>query len=181
MKAPIPKLKAMIRFFASNTDLRLLGKKKLMKLFYFTDFGHVKKYASPITYDTYIHLEHGPVPSTILNLISSVETDLDHSLLGDALSVQREVNNPLRRIVPTEAFSEKDAEYFTKSELLTMKEVCARFATATGRFIEARSHEESAWVNTDELDEIPYTLAINDPDCQVSEEEISFVVGAIAN
>jgi hypothetical protein len=68
---PIPKLKAMIRYFATYTDPRSLGKKKLMKLFYFADFEHVKKYASPITFDNYVHLEHGPVPSTILNLVNA--------------------------------------------------------------------------------------------------------------
>jgi hypothetical protein len=66
MNIPIQKLKAMILFFATFTDPRLLGKKKLMKLFYFADFGHVKRYASPITYDNYVHLEHGPIPSAIL-------------------------------------------------------------------------------------------------------------------
>ena len=180
MKIPIPKLKAMIRYFATYTDPRLLGKKKLMKLFYFADFGHVKKYASPITFDNYVHLEHGPIPSTILNLVNSVESDVDQSILGDSFRVEKRADSLMSKIVPTRDFSEKDAEYFTKSELQTMEEVCKRFAGETGKYIEDRSHEEAAWATTDELEGIPYSLAVNDPDCQVSEEEINFVVNALA-
>ena len=75
MKIPKTKLKAMLRYFCTNTNPSFLGKTKLMKLFYFADFLHVKKYGVPITYDTYIRLEHGPVPSKILNLVNSIIDD----------------------------------------------------------------------------------------------------------
>lgn len=176
MNIPIPKLKALILYFATNTDPRLLGKIKLMKLFYFVDFTHVKKYASPITFDNYVHLEHGPVPSTILNLVTSAETDLDDAILADTISVEVQENSLQKRIIPTRKFSEKDAQIFTPSELAVMKEVCERFADKTGKFIEDRSHEESAFVMTKELEEIPYTLAVHDLDCLSKKEEIEFVL-----
>jgi uncharacterized phage-associated protein len=179
MKIPIPKLQAMIRFFASNTDPRLLGKKKLMKLFYFTDFAHVKKYASPITYDNYINLEHGPVPSTILNLINSVENDTDDALLADSLVVETKDDSYLKRIVPTKQFSESDIKYFALSELKVLQSVCERFKDKTGKFIEERSHEESAWRLTSELEDIPYTLAVNDPDCLISKEDIELALSVM--
>ena len=72
MKIPLSKLKAMLLFFASNTNPALLGKVKLMKLFYFCDFMNIKKYGAPITFDNYVHLEHGPIPSTIMNLVSLI-------------------------------------------------------------------------------------------------------------
>jgi uncharacterized phage-associated protein len=172
MKIPIPKLQAMIRFFASNTDSRLLGKKKLMKLFYFADFMHVKKYASPITYDNYVHLEHGPIPSTILNLINAVENDNENALLAESLMVEIKENSLLKRVVPTRSFSENDLKYFTPSEFKILQNVCERFNDKTGRYIEERSHEEAAWRLTNELDDIPYTLATKDPDCLTDENEI---------
>src|SRR3989344_8398249 len=131
MKIPIPKLQAMIRYFATYTEPRLLGKKKLMKLFYFIDFTHVKKYASPITFDNYVHLEHGPAPSTILNLVTSVETDLDDAILADTISVEIQENSLQKRIIPTRKFSEKDEQILAPSELAVMKEVCERFADKT--------------------------------------------------
>lgn len=176
MNIPTQKLKAMIRYFGTHTDSRLLGKKKLMKLFYFADFGHVKKYASPITFDNYVHLEHGPVPSTILNLVNAVEYDLDESLLGDAISVETSDASYIKRIVPKAKFSERDAALFSPSELDILKTVSTRFSNSTGKFIEDRSHEEAAWSKTGELQNIPYTLATEDSDCQSSKEEIEFVL-----
>src|SRR3990167_5532949 len=87
MKISEAKIKRMILYFAQHTDASLLGKTKLMKLFYFTDFRHVKKYLTPVTNDRYVNLEHGPVPSTIMNLVDAVENDIDSSILGDAISV----------------------------------------------------------------------------------------------
>src|SRR3989338_11626754 len=116
MRIPIPKLKAMILYFATFTEPRLLGKVKLMKLFYFVDFTHVKNYASPITYDNYIHLEHGPIPSTILNLVDAVENDTDNAILADSFSVVTREDSNQKRIVPTRRFIKKDEEYFSPSE-----------------------------------------------------------------
>src|SRR3989344_3546798 len=179
MKIPIPKLQAMIRYFATYTEPRLLGKKKLMKLFYFADFTHVKKYASPITYDNYVHLEHGPIPSTILNLINAVENDADEALLADSLSVETNEDSPMKRIAPTRKFSESDSKYFSVGELKVLESICARFASKTGKFIEDQSHKEAAWLETNELEGISYTLAANDPDCLVDKEEIELALAAM--
>lgn len=176
MKISILKLQAMIRFFATNTDHRLLGKKKLMKLFYFTDFAHVKKYASPITYDNYVNLEHGPIPSTILNLINAVENDTENALLADSLIVETRNGSLMKRIVPTRKFSEEDKKYFTLGELNVLNSVCERFKNKTGRFIEDMSHKETAWRETHELENIPYTMAVGDPDCLTDKEEIELAL-----
>lgn len=176
MKIPIPKLKAMARYFATNTDPNLLGKKKLMKLFYFVDFGHIKKYASPITYDNYVHLEHGPIPSKILNLVNAVENDTENSILGDALLIEIKDGSDMKRIVVSQKFTEKDKDYFTATELKIMEEVCKKFRDSNGRNIEDASHKESAWLMTKELDDIPYTLAVNDPDCLVDKEDIETIL-----
>ena len=87
MMIPIKKLKAVILFFGTHTDTKFLGKVKLMKLFYFLDFMHVKNYGSPVTYDNYINLEHGPIPSAIKNLVDTATDDVDNSLLADTISI----------------------------------------------------------------------------------------------
>lgn len=176
MKIPIQKLKAMIRYFATCTDPRLLGKKKLMKLFYFADFGHVKKYGSPITFDNYVHLEYGPIPSAIMNLVTEVEIDPDNAILADALSVETREGSLQKRIVPVKRFTEADERYFSPSELKILKSVCGRFADKTGKYIEDVSHKEAAWAKTDELESISYTLASDDPDSLVDKEEIELAL-----
>lgn len=176
MKIPIAKLGAMIRYFGTYTDPSLLGKKKLMKLFYFVDFVHVKNYASPITYDNYVHLEHGPIPSTIMNLVTSVETDPDNAILIQSMSIETSVNSNLKKIVPKSLFTDKDNDFFSPSEIKIMKEVSQRFKEKNGKFIEDSSHEENAWSSTAELEDIAYTLAVGDPDCLVEKEEIELAL-----
>ena len=55
----LDKIKSIKIYFAKNTNSQYLGKVKLMKLFYFLDFTHVKDYGIPVTYDTYYKLETG--------------------------------------------------------------------------------------------------------------------------
>jgi len=176
MRIPLSKLKAMVLFFATNTDKRLLGKVKLMKLFYFVDFGHVKEYGSPITWDTYIKLEHGPIPSGIKNLIDSVDEDIDNSLLADVIDIAKSENGHIHRIVPLRAFAEEDKKYFSEDELNIMKAVCIRFANKTAKEIEDASHREAAWQNTSLLDVIAYSRAADDSDCNIPKEEIELLM-----
>ena len=48
-----------------------------------------------------------------------------------------------------------------------------RFGARNTKYIEDASHKESPWKKTKLLDNIPYSLAIEDKDCVVSREEIS--------
>ena len=60
-----------------------------------------------------------------------------------------------------------------------LESICARFASKTGKFIEDQSHKEAAWLETNELEGISYTLAANDPDCLVDKEEIELALAAM--
>ena len=176
MRLPIPKLKAILRYFGTHTNQRFLGKTKLMKLFYFLDFTHIKKYAAPVTFDHYVNLEHGPIPSTILNLINEAIEDLDHSILSDAVSFEKVDGIDMFRLKPLREFSTKDEKYFTQSELETLRAVCNRFGDKNTKFVEDVSHKEAPWKETGFLDSIPYTLATHDEDCLVTEEEIELAM-----
>lgn len=172
MKISESKIKRMILYFASHTDPRLLGKTKLMKLFYFTDFRHVKKYLTPVTNDIYVNLEHGPIPSMIMNLVNAVENDVDESVLGDTISIVAREGSNMSRVQALRSFTEKDAEHFTKSELAVMDEVCEIFKECTGKQIEDASHNESAWLKTKLGEFIPYTLGAGDSDSLVEKGDI---------
>ena len=43
---------------------------KLVKLVYLCDRESMDRYGAPITYDQYVSMDHGPVPSTTLDLIN---------------------------------------------------------------------------------------------------------------
>jgi uncharacterized phage-associated protein len=172
---PLRKLKAIILYFCSHTDNKFLGKVKLMKLFYFADFGHLKKYGAPITFDTYVKLEHGPIPSTIKNLVDTASDDIDNSELVDTISIEKPEGTDMCRIIGLRKFSEADAKLFSRAELETLKEVCIRFGDKNTKNIEDSSHNEAAWQKTNLLDPIPYTLASDDKDCRVSKEELELL------
>ena len=143
-----------------------------MKLFYFIDFLHVKKYGSPITYDTYVNLEHGPIPSTIMNLVNAVSDDLDNSLLADTIRIEKVSDQGIQRIVCENKFSDKDKKLFTNTEIEVMNEVVQRFGNKNTKYLEDASHKEAPWMQTKLSQKIPYSLAANDPDSMVSKEEI---------
>lgn len=175
MNISLPKLKAILLYFGTNTDPRFLGKVKLMKLFYFLDFMHLKKYGAPVTYDTYVNLEYGPIPSAIKNLVDTAMEDVDNALLADTIKFQQLQRNDganMYRIVPTRKFTEQDKKYFTPTELETLEAVCRRFGDKNTEYVKKVSHEEAPWRETNPLETIPYTLATKDSDCLVSEEEI---------
>lgn len=176
MNISIPKLKAIILYFASNTDNKFLGKVKLMKLLYFLDFGHVKKFGSPVTYDKYVNLEHGPIPSTIKNLVDTAEDDADSSLLSEVINIEHPEGTNMCRIIPRRKLSEKDMSYFTEGEIKVLENVCKRFGDKTTKYTEDQSHEEAPWKETKLLEYIPYELAAKDKDCLVSLEEIQLLL-----
>ena len=179
MKISLPKLKAILLYFGNNTDTKFLGKVKLMKLFYFLDFLHVKKHGSPVTYDTYVNLEHGPIPSTIKNLIDTAAEDIDRSSLSDTISCEwQELSDggSMCRIKPARKFTKEDAKHFSDSELRILDQVCKRFGDKNTRDIEDASHKEAAWTKAQLLEEIPYSLAAEDRDSQVTKEEIELLL-----
>jgi len=50
-----------------------ISKTKLMKLMFFIDFEHTKKYNRPITWSSYHRLPQGPVPSYLLDVINNTK------------------------------------------------------------------------------------------------------------
>jgi uncharacterized phage-associated protein len=179
MNLPLSKIKSMLLYFATHTDPRFLGKVKLMKLFYFADFAHVKKYGTPITNDCYFHLEHGPVPSAIMNFVTSVEYEPEEALMADVISVEIREGRNMKRIIPQRNLEQSDQDYFSGTELDILRTVCERFKTTTGKEIEDISHKESAYTQTSEGESIPYILASNDPDCQVPKEDLEVLLSVL--
>jgi len=179
MNISLPKLKAILLYFGNNTDTKYLGKVKLMKLFYFLDFLHIKKYGSPVTYDRYIHLEHGPIPQSIKNLIDTASDDPDNSILTDAISFERPQGIDMIRMIPNKKFGEEDKKYFSETELEILDLVCNRFGNKNTKYIEDASHKESPWMETAMLEEISYSLAASDSDCCISKEEIELMESLI--
>lgn len=180
MRLPLKKLKAILLYFYSNTDKRYLGKVKLMKLFYFLDFVHVKKYGLPVTYDNYVHLEHGPIPSTIKNLVDQVEEDVHSAILADTITILSPSEGQLiHQVIGSRELLDSELKLFSDTELDVLKEVCDRFGSKNTQATEAASHGEAPWRDTNQLQSIPYSLAGRDPDSIFTEEEIDYGLSVV--
>ena len=172
MDIPLIKLKAILLYFATHTNPKYLGKTKLMKLFYFLDFTHVKKHAVPITYDTYYHLEHGPVPTVIMNMINLAIDDPKNSPFLDTITFEKAPGIDMVKIKPARQFTQKDESLFSRAELETLKQIAVDFENKETKYLEELSHSESGWKNTQPRQTISYEHAALDKDSQVSKEEI---------
>ena len=146
-----------------------------MKLFYFVDFEFIKRYGVPITYDKYIHLERGPIPSNILNLVNSVIDEGDDAILSDTIQIDTDSKSSLQKIQCLEPFSENDKNIFSEKELEILEFITNRYRTKGAWELVNISHKQAPWLKTNELDEIPYYLAAQDDDCLVEEQDIKLL------
>ena len=176
MRIPLSKLKAIILYFCQNTDPKFLGKVKLMKLFYFSDFGHVKRYGSPITFDNYVKFQKGPVPSAIIGLVGEAGDDIDSSDLADIIDIVRPEGTIMQQIVCRRTLTEDELKMFTPSELKILKSVCERFGDKNTEYIVDASHKEAPWRESRMYEDIPYNMATLDSDCEVNAEEIELAL-----
>jgi len=175
MKLPLSKLKATLLYFCQNTDPENMGKVKLMKLFYFLDFIHTRRYGIPITFDSYVNLDHGPIPSTIKNIVDELSCDSGKSAIMDTVTLNvRHIGDgkTQHQIVRNRDLQQLDLDMFSGNELDILKEICEKYKSSTGADVEEISHNEAPWKKTKYLDPIPYELAGFDPDSKFSPEEI---------
>ncbi len=162
-------------FFAENTNPQYLGKVKLMKLFYYLDFNHVKKHGTSVTGDEYYHLEKGPIPSTIMNMIGELAQDPETSKLASDITLETPAGTRMLRVKGLREFSDKDKKLFTESELQMLREVSERYKNdSTDEMIES-SHTEAPWRETKYGQSIPYELAAHDTNSSYTDEEIRFI------
>lgn len=173
MKITLRKLKTILLFFSNN--VKYLGKIKLMKLFYFLDFEHTRQFGTPVTFDNYIHLAKGPIPSEIMDLIEKAYNN-ETSILSDSVEFITPPNTRMIKMIPVRKFDVKDAEIFSESEIKVLKEISNKYKNSTMEQIKKASHIEAPYKTTKMNQSIPYHLAAKDNKSKFTEDEIkSFV------
>ena len=92
-----PKAKAAILYFAQS-GMPEFTKGKLCKLLFLSDKLHLVRYGRPITGDSYAAMEHGPIPSCVLDILDAIEggtTRTDEAVeLAAALNLDRRFQYP---------------------------------------------------------------------------------------
>ena len=125
---------------------------KLAKLLYFADCDSYIHYGEPITGTTYVHFPHGPYPENWYQVRDQMEGN------GDA-EVLYELSNGgyhRYRMLPLRS---ADLERLGPSDLVTLEAQVSRFAGFNAAGIEQYSHQEIAWLSTEDGQPMAYELA----------------------
>ena len=133
---------------AFNSVLYVIGKlkrsdmHKISKILYFADMEHLATYGRPITGDTYIAMDYGPVPSTIYDSFKAVRGDGTSQYLDMAKSMFG-----IRNRFIVEPLQEADMRYLSKSDIHIIDEAINQYGDYSWTDIVNISHQY-AWTNT---------------------------------
>lgn len=134
----------------SEEDQRF-GATKLNKLLFYADFGSYRLLGAPITGASYQHLPAGPAPREWLTTKATLEDS------GQADVVERSYFAGVqKRLMPNR---EADLSIFSPEELRIVADVVEEFWSLNARQISEFSHDEWAWMVTNDYEDIPYQLA----------------------
>lgn len=127
-------------------------KTKLMKLLFYADFGHFKKYSVSITGARYARLPYGPVPDQFERWLAALILD-DNGVRKEEEWIQD---------FPGEVYvgnTSPDLSIFTPSELRVLAIVKEVFQDFTAKRISDISHTERGYQETETARLIPYSYA----------------------
>ena len=137
------KLAEMMVYFA---EFPQTWRTKLNRMLFYADFLHAKRHGVTISGARYVHMQFGPVPGGFYALQGQLvdEASLDEvpAEAGDREGTIFVARRPADRSV------------FSESELRTLEDVGAHFATWSAGQIVEYSRQEPAWIETDDRETI---------------------------
>ena len=115
---------------------------KIFKVLYYADQSHLVKYGRSITGDTYVAMEHGPVPSRIYDIIKAVK----------GVSFFSEEGAPYKRYFTVDGYevmpqSEADMDYLSGTDVRELTASLDSHAAVNSLKLSEQSHG-FAWEQT---------------------------------
>lgn len=166
------KFKTLVHYICYRCeDPTRLGAVKLNKILWFSEVAHYVKFGRPITGETYMKLEHGPVPSHMPEVLRALQDE-------KALVVRR----PELQYETTLYFASEGPAIsgFTPEEISMvermLEEICDNH-TATS--ISRLSHDE-IWDMAEIGEEIPYEAMLVAKLGQVTEADLRWAAKEVA-
>lgn len=146
----LEKLINVTKYFL-HRDLKVY-KVKLMKYLWYTDFSHFKNWTLSLTGLQYARFQMGPVPNNYDMLISL--------LLNEDKSVTREyIDFEYGQGELFTSIEDFDSSLFTEEEKKTLEKVYHLVSSHNSKTISELSHQEVAWIETEDRDLITYKFA----------------------
>lgn len=151
MAANLEKLKELMVYIASRLETDdNLGRTKLNKLLYFSDFYAYAKLGKSITGATYLKQDRGPVPSDIG--VATRELEESYSLVFSTVThYNRQQHRPI-------AIRDAVLNKFTAAEISLVGEIVDEYKDLNAAEISDYSHIQSiGWQLAEPMQEIPYS------------------------
>ena len=126
-----------ILFFGQQINNTYLGRTKLNKLLYYTDYEWIRNKGASITGETYVAMQFGPVPKHIKETLERLEK-------AQAIRVEKAKigNYDQDRYV---ILREPDLSVFTSEEVAHLNSVARRFESWTAKQMSDLTHEDYPW------------------------------------
>ena len=131
----------------------------IVKVLFFADKEHLNKYGRPILGDTYIHMDNGPVPSAIRDIVTqNVFLSPQHlQKVKQSLTIQSKEN-----YYKTIAIREPNIDYFSKSDIECLESSLKKYGKLSFDDLYQLTHKEKCYSQTNNTDNIDYALMIDD-------------------
>ncbi len=117
-----------------------INKMKVLKLIYFADRYHLRKYGRLITNDNYLAMQYGPVPSSVKDIAES------HDFLDDTVKVYSlQFIQPINNLV-LESIAEVDRDILSESDLEALQFAWDNFGHLTQFQLAKLTHSYPEWL-----------------------------------
>jgi uncharacterized phage-associated protein len=122
-------------------------KMTICKQLYYADKEHLVKYGRPILGDHYYCLEHGPIPTSGLDILRRRSNPAANALLDKYVSVIGDSVHPKQA---------PDRKVFSKSDLAVLDQIVKQYGKLSAAALRRKTHAESPWSNSDDRSPIDY-------------------------
>ena len=123
--------------FFSRNGVADLDQMKSSKLLFLADRAHLLRYGRTITGDTYVCMEHGPVPSITRDLLNArFADDPDDVSMREYFDVQRSAAYP--QLI---CRHEPDLDVFSDSDIEVLKEIAETYGKKTAWQLRDLTHD----------------------------------------
>jgi len=142
----ISSVKLILKNLDGSSDLH-----KVFKILYFAEQKHLSLYGRPIIGDKYIAMKHGPVPSTIYDIIKILRGESFFTLPSNMILDEqfRVIDNHVIQLKNDEF----DIEVFSETEIECLSEAINENKNLDFVALTEKSHD-LAWKNTERDDEM---------------------------
>ena len=145
---------------------------KIFKVLYFADMEHLDKYGRPITGDTYIAMEYGPVPSAIYDMFKAVRGD--GYQWEDIPALKKDIMVRDRYYI--EPLHDADMRMLSISDVEVLDGALAKYGKLSWDEIIQKSHAY-AWKHTELNDKISIESMLKE--CGADDGYIDYITSSI--